>query len=127
MKLRKKLRTMGKALKMEREEHRSSFIVYVTLRLLVIAVMIQMCIRDRFSPSDIQSIMKKAMVKRLQERYHTDWFTEEGASFPVRVFFMKDVATVGIDTSGISLHKRGDVYKRQGERHRIYSRYDRFG
>lgn len=60
-----------------------------------------------FSPSDIQSIMKKAMVKRLQERYHTDWFTEEGASFPVRVFFMKDVATVGIDTSGISLHKRG--------------------
>lgn len=34
MKLRKKLRTMGKALKMEREEHRSSFIVYVTLRLL---------------------------------------------------------------------------------------------
>ena len=40
MKLRKKLRTMGKALKMEREEHRSSFIVYVTLRLLVIAVMI---------------------------------------------------------------------------------------
>ena len=31
---------MGKALKMEREEHRSSFIVYVTLRLLVIAVMI---------------------------------------------------------------------------------------
>lgn len=60
-----------------------------------------------FSPSDIQSIMKKAMVKRLQERYHTDWFTEEGAAFPVRVFFMKDVATVGIDTSGISLHKRG--------------------
>ena len=60
-----------------------------------------------FSPSDIQSIMKKAMVKRLQEKYHTEWFAEEGPSFPVRVFLMKDVVTVGIDTSGISLHKRG--------------------
>ena len=40
MKLRKKLRTLGKALKMEREEHRSSLIVYVTLRALVIIMMI---------------------------------------------------------------------------------------
>lgn len=60
-----------------------------------------------FSPSDIQSIMKKAMVKRLQEKYKLDWFPENGASYPVRVFLMKDVVTVGIDTSGISLHKRG--------------------
>lgn len=60
-----------------------------------------------FSPSDIQSIMKKAMVERLKSCYHVDWFDEDGASFPVRVAFMKDVATIGIDTSGISLHKRG--------------------
>lgn len=60
-----------------------------------------------FSPSDIQSIMKKAMVKRLQERYHMEWFPEDGASYPVRVFLMKDTVTVGIDTSGVSLHKRG--------------------
>lgn len=60
-----------------------------------------------FSPSDIQSIMKKAMVKRLQEKYKLDWFPEDGASYPVRVFLMKDIVTVGIDTSGISLHKRG--------------------
>ena len=60
-----------------------------------------------FSPSDIQSIMKKAMVKRLQEKYHVEWFPEDGASYPVRVFLMKDIVTVGIDTSGISLHKRG--------------------
>lgn len=60
-----------------------------------------------FSPSDIQSIMKKAMVKRLAERYRMEWFPEDGASYPVRVFLMKDVVTVGIDTSGISLHKRG--------------------
>ncbi len=60
-----------------------------------------------YSPSDIQSIMKKAMVKRLSDHYHMEWFTEEGASYPVRVFLKKDVATVGIDTSGVSLHKRG--------------------
>lgn len=60
-----------------------------------------------FSPSDIQSIMKKAMVKRLQERYHIEWFPEDGASYPVRVFLMKDIVTVGIDSSGVSLHKRG--------------------
>lgn len=60
-----------------------------------------------FSPSDIQSIMKKAMVKRLQERYHMKWFPEDGPSYPVRVFLMKDIVTVGIDASGISLHKRG--------------------
>ncbi len=60
-----------------------------------------------FSPSDIQSIMKKAMVKRMQERYHVEWFPEDGAAYPVRVFLMKDIVTVGIDSSGISLHKRG--------------------
>ncbi len=64
-----------------------------------------------FSPSDIQSIMKKAMVERMKESYHMDWFPETGASYPVRVFLMKDVVTVGIDTSGVSLHKRG--YRQQ--------------
>ena len=51
--------------------------------------------------------MKKAMVRRLGERYHVEWFPEDGASYPVRVFLKKDVVTVGIDTSGVSLHKRG--------------------
>ena len=60
-----------------------------------------------FSPSDIQSIMKKAMVERLKTRYRIQWFTEDGASYPVRVFLMKDIVTIGIDTSGTSLHKRG--------------------
>ncbi len=60
-----------------------------------------------FSPSDIQSIMKKAMVERLKSQYHIKWFEENGASYPVRVFFMKDIVTVGIDASGVSLHKRG--------------------
>lgn len=60
-----------------------------------------------FSPSDIQSIMKKAMVERLKNRYGVTWFPENGASYPLRVFLYKDVVTVGIDTSGESLHKRG--------------------
>ena len=60
-----------------------------------------------FSPSDIQSIMKKAMVERLKARYRVQWFPETGASYPVRVFLMKDTVTVGLDTTGTSLHKRG--------------------
>lgn len=60
-----------------------------------------------FSPSDIQSIMKKAMVEKLKEKYHVTWFEETGESYPVRVFLYKDEATVGLDTSGDSLHKRG--------------------
>ena len=61
----------------------------------------------RFSPSDMQSIMKRAMVERLKEYYGLEWFPEDGAAYPIRVFLMKDVVTIGIDTSGVSLHKRG--------------------
>lgn len=60
-----------------------------------------------FSPSDIQSIMKKAMVERMRGVYHMEWFSETGADYPVRVFIKKDEVTVGLDTSGESLHKRG--------------------
>lgn len=60
-----------------------------------------------FSPSDIQSIMKKAMVERLKEKYNVQWFDESGESFPIRVFLMKDEVTIGLDTTGDSLHKRG--------------------
>lgn len=60
-----------------------------------------------FSPSDIQSIMKKAIVERLKDIYRVGWFGEEGESFPLRVFIMKDMVTVGLDTTGESLHKRG--------------------
>ena len=60
-----------------------------------------------FSPSDIQSIAKKAMVERLKKVYHTDWFKEDGAAYPVRIFLLKDEVMVALDTSGDSLHKRG--------------------
>ena len=60
-----------------------------------------------FSPSDIQSIMKKAMVEWLKGAYGVEWFPETGSSYPLRVFLHKDEVTVGIDTTGDSLHKRG--------------------
>ena len=60
-----------------------------------------------FSPSDIQSIMKKAMVERMKNAYGITWFPEDGAKYPLRVFIHKDIVTVAIDTTGESLHKRG--------------------
>ena len=60
-----------------------------------------------FSPSDIQSVMKKAIVDRLRSLYHVNWMEETGASFPLRVFLIKDEVVVGLDSTGESLHKRG--------------------
>lgn len=60
-----------------------------------------------FSPSDIQSIMKKAIVERLKGKYAVSWFLEDGNDYPIRVTILKDEVTVGLDTTGVSLHKRG--------------------
>ena len=60
-----------------------------------------------FSPSDIQSIVKKAIVDKLKEKYRISWFDENGNKYPIRVNILKDEVTIAIDTSGDSLHKRG--------------------
>ena len=60
-----------------------------------------------FSPSDIQRIVKKAIVENLKQTYKKDWFEESGSPYPIRVFFMKDEALITLDTTGDSLHKRG--------------------
>lgn len=60
-----------------------------------------------FSQTSIQSIAKKAMVESMSKTYHVNRFTEDGEEYPVRIFIMKDNVTVGLDTTGISLHKRG--------------------
>lgn len=60
-----------------------------------------------FSPSDIQSVMKKAMVERMKMNYHVSWFPEDGEDYPFRVTIIKDKVTIGLDTTGESLHKRG--------------------
>lgn len=60
-----------------------------------------------FSSSDIQSIVKKAIVERLKLKYRINWFKEDGESYPIRVTILKDVVTIALDTTGNSLHKRG--------------------
>ena len=60
-----------------------------------------------FSPTDIQSVMKKAMVERMKQAYGREVIPETGSSYPLRVFLYKDQVIVGLDTTGESLHKRG--------------------
>ncbi|MBM7560973.1 THUMP domain-containing class I SAM-dependent RNA methyltransferase [Fusibacter tunisiensis] len=60
-----------------------------------------------FSLSDIQSISKKAIVKRLVKLHKTEWFEETGETYRIRVSILKDEVTVAIDTSGTGLHRRG--------------------
>lgn len=54
-----------------------------------------------------QSIVKKAIVERLKEKYKTEWLDESGMEFTVQVALLKDVAQLTLDTSGEGLHKRG--------------------
>ena len=60
-----------------------------------------------FSGSAIQSIVKKAIVERMKQTYRVTHFEEDGEEYPIRVFIFKDKVSIGIDTSGVSLHKRG--------------------
>jgi len=60
-----------------------------------------------FSVPDCQAIVKKAIVERLKETYHCEWFRETGADYTVKASILKDSATLTIDTSGAGLHKRG--------------------
>ncbi|OFI01414.1 ribosomal RNA large subunit methyltransferase L [Clostridium acetireducens DSM 10703] len=60
-----------------------------------------------FSLSDIQSIVKKAIVEELKTVYLKDWFEETGSKYPILVSILKDKVTISIDTSGDALHKRG--------------------
>lgn len=60
-----------------------------------------------FSVPDCQSIVKKAVVSRLSEKYGVKWFAESGVKYQIEFFIFKDVAALMIDTSGVPLHKRG--------------------
>lgn len=60
-----------------------------------------------FSGSSIQSIVKKAIVERMKQTYRVNHFDEDGDEYPIRVFIFKDVVSIGLDTTGVSLHKRG--------------------
>ncbi|MEG0306308.1 MAG: class I SAM-dependent RNA methyltransferase [Clostridium sp.] len=59
------------------------------------------------SVPDCQSIVKKAVVEKMKEKYDTNWFSEEGPVYKIEVGILKDKVTLAIDTSGVGLHKRG--------------------
>lgn len=56
---------------------------------------------------DCQSIIKKAVVERLKQRYRIPWFEETGAVHQIQFLIMKDQVSIMLDTSGPGLHKRG--------------------
>lgn len=60
-----------------------------------------------FSVSDCQAITKKAVVEKLKQKYSVSWFDETGPEYTIQAALLNDVATLTIDTSGSSLHKRG--------------------
>lgn len=60
-----------------------------------------------FSTSDIQSIVKKAVVTRLGKKYGISYFEETGSEYPIKINILKDTVSVCIDTTGVALHKRG--------------------
>lgn len=65
-----------------------------------------------YSVPDCQSIVKKAVVSRLSEKYGIEWFEETGPLYPIQFAIMKDIVTVYIDTTGENLYKRG--YRQKG-------------
>ena len=60
-----------------------------------------------FSVPDCQSIVKKAVVERLKQKYRVQWFEETGTKAQIRFLILKDRVSLMIDTSGEGLHKRG--------------------
>lgn len=60
-----------------------------------------------YSVPDCQSIVKKAVVNRLSEKYNRRWFDESGVKYQIEFFIFKNIATLMIDTTGTPLHKRG--------------------
>lgn len=56
---------------------------------------------------DCQSIIKKAAVERLKEKYGVGWFEETGPVHQIQFMILKDQVSILLDTSGAGLHKRG--------------------
>ena len=59
------------------------------------------------SVPDCQAIAKKAAVDKLGAVYGLGWMPETGATYQLRFSIMKDRCELFLDTSGVSLHKRG--------------------
>jgi putative N6-adenine-specific DNA methylase len=59
------------------------------------------------SVPDCQSIVKKAIVDSMREKYSLNRFAEDGPLYKIEISIKKDEAEITIDTSGDGLHKRG--------------------
>ncbi len=59
------------------------------------------------SMRDCQSIIKKAIVDSMSQKYGITHFEETGAVYQIRFSIMKDRVTLMLDTTGDGLHKRG--------------------
>lgn len=76
------------------------------------------CIKAKlYSVSDCQSIVKKAIVEKLKDKYDVDWFEEKGAEFTVQLVNRKDQITLAIDTTG----EREGLFKRGYRRNSVKS------
>ncbi|HGA1591036.1 TPA: class I SAM-dependent RNA methyltransferase [Streptococcus agalactiae] len=69
------------------------------------------CVKSKLhNEPSVQAISKKAVAKKLQKVFHRPEgvpLQENGAEFKIEVSILKDKATVMIDTTGLSLFKRG--------------------
>lgn len=54
-----------------------------------------------------EKMVKKAVATHLGDKFGLQMLPETGAVYPIRCLVFRDQVTVGLDTSGDSLHKRG--------------------
>lgn len=70
------------------------------------------CLDSRLhSVPSCQSIIKKAVVERLREKYNTAWLEETGPKYQIQFSINRDVAEICLDMTGAPLYKRG--YKQE--------------
>lgn len=55
----------------------------------------------------VNKAIKKAVAERLGEKNGLTYLPETGPEYVIRCLMLKDQVTIGLDTSGASLHKRG--------------------
>lgn len=60
-----------------------------------------------FSISDCQRITEKAIIKKLQMKHDICRFTKSSLRHRLEISLLNDIASITLDTSGDSLHKRG--------------------
>ena len=66
------------------------------------------CVKSQlFAISACQSVVKKAIIKKLSTSYNCNTFSEDGNQYKIDFYIYKNNVSILIDTSGVGLHKRG--------------------